>query len=646
MKFEILKSIPINPQVFNLASSYWQWRYLWIVSTVAFCGLGLTYAVLFKKDYWVASQALIVRDEATGAVMRLGRFESQSQMKAAQETVLEMARNPQVVAAALQEVGRPASFFGFFQNTEPPTKSEIEDFAKNFVSVRAPRGSELGTTEVIYLDVKQDSQQRAIQLTSAICDALEKQLKFVRVERAVGVIAELEAAKSVCEAGLAHATTELQNVEVEAGSDLPDLRGLTESSAGGTNRFLLDMVRDELRKTDLKIKTITPDVQLARAALENSDLLLQAADVLSESHPVVANIRRSLSETMVKTATLEGRYTQSHPLVMNSRSAEAALQQNIRDELRRIVDGYEAALANTQQKIRALNAQEQELGQRLNRLAELRGKYSNLTAEVKSRGEKLSQIRNELTETVAARDAAQAASLLTRLDSPVLGEKPVGPGRTTIVGGATVGGLMFGLGVVFLLVPLDGAKTPPNSSQGISYSELVRGRREERNGTKVAYEASSGTLSELPLQPAPDTSVTDNQARTDGSKLNEPATSVGRSNSKSNTPDPADVPSFASGPLKAVDLAIAKAASNIQGVSTGKSSDQAAKASADPSTGRSSNAESVTTVESAIADRDPQSSQITPAKAQPQKPRRVDSIDDVRNLISNALKNHNTGDNT
>lgn len=626
----IPKSFPINPLVSSLATSYWQWRKLWIFTTIGFLGLGLAYAVLLKKDMWVASQALIVRDEATGAVMRLGRFESQTQMKVAQETVLEIARNSQVVEAALKEVGRPAKFFGLMQNNDPPTKSEVEDFAKSCVSVRAPRGAELGTTEMIYLDVKQDSKERAVKLTMAICDALELQLKSVRIERAGGVIQELEAAKSVCEESLQLATEELRKMEVDAGSDLADLRGLSESAVGSTNRFMLDMVRDELRKADLSIKTMTPNVQFAQAAMDNPSLILQAADALTASNPVILKLREGLSEAMVRTSNLEGKFTASHPEVVNARKAETSFRDNIRSELQRIIQGYEAAIGITQQKMQALDQQERELGQRLNRLAELRPKYSNLVAEVKSRSDKLSQIKNELTETMAARDAAGASSLLTRLDNPVLGEKPIGPGRTTIVGGAAVGGLMFGLGVVFLLIPLDTRLTNNNENDNYQNNERNFSANEaqasvERQTVKQGPTRTSAIRptrasenSQSKKANAPLTEVASNS----GSDPTQAALSVlpsaptnndtksgsGKAETRSSEQD------FSTDPLRAVELALAEANNKAK---TNNSATAAAKSL------------------------QPEQAESTAA---PIKPRRADSIDDVRNLISNALKTHTLGE--
>ena len=87
-----------------------KWSWLWVGTAILFGVIGLFYITLLKKDVWVASQGMIVRDEANGAVMRLGRFQSQADMKAAQETIIELAHNPQVIHRALEKIGAEPSF--------------------------------------------------------------------------------------------------------------------------------------------------------------------------------------------------------------------------------------------------------------------------------------------------------------------------------------------------------------------------------------------------------------------------------------------------------------------------------------------------------------------------------------------------------
>jgi polysaccharide biosynthesis transport protein len=77
---------------------------------------------------------------------------------------------------------------------------------------------------------------------------------------------------------------------------------------------------------------------------------------------------------------------------------------------------------------------------------------------------------------MAAQAAATGSSLVTRLDLPETGPYPVGPGRTVITGAGAMGGLMLGLGLVFLGTgaPIDGRREPQQlSSRGEKPRERV-----------------------------------------------------------------------------------------------------------------------------------------------------------------------------
>lgn len=460
-----IRFYPNNP-ILGVLLSFWHWRKLWIGTTVAFAVLGLFYAIALKTDTWVATQGLVVRDEASGGVMRLGRFESQTQMKAAQEMVLEMASSPQVVGKAMSVVGRPAKLFGLIQGSPEFSSAEIESFGKNCVSVRAPRGAELGTTEVIYLEVKDKSQERAMQLAAAICDSLELQLQEVRRTRAQGIIQELEAALSVSEAELARSTDKLKNLELQAGVDLVDLRGLTDSNSGSTNRLMLDLVRDDLRKCELEMQLHRENLDAVQLGLRNPDLLMQITDRLVDSQPTIKKLREGLSEARLRTAQLQGRFSDSHADVRIAKLTEQRFRENLLQELSNSEQAILGAIEYCEMKTAKLNEQESALGRRLNLLADIRADYTNALSEVKSNSEEVQQIRREQTQAMAAKNAASSSSLITRVSTPQLGDRPLGPGRTTIVGGSLIGGLFLGLGLAFLLTPLGGLSHSPISPNG------------------------------------------------------------------------------------------------------------------------------------------------------------------------------------
>lgn len=481
-----------NPQLVKIASSYWQWRMLWIATTSGFAALGLIYVVFLKTDTWVASQALIVRDEANGAVMRLGRFESQTEMKAAQETILEMARNPQVLHDALTALGREPSWTDWLVGERPPTTSEIDDLARNGIQVRAPRGAELGTTEVIYLDVKNESPQRALKLNQAVCDALIDRLQQIRQTRAEGILAELRTTKETAQEQLLRATERLTKMETMAGADLSDLRGMTDSNSGGSGtRQVLDAIKAELRQAELQLHQIQIDLKLAMDSHQNPDQLLLTPSTLVNSQAGLKTLRDGLASATITTSQMKGRYTSTHPLVVASLQAETNIREQLRNELELSIQTLRKDSEIASERVKKLNSQRSQLESRLQNIAHIRADYANVASEVKSRNQQLQESERELVQAQASRDAALTSSLITRLDKPQLGEKPIGPGRSTILAGATVSGLFFGLGVVFLLAPLDGGAS--YGRRRFDYSGLAGRRATDRDPTAESRTATQET---------------------------------------------------------------------------------------------------------------------------------------------------------
>ncbi len=431
-----------------------KWSWLWIGTAVTFGMIGLCYVVLLKKDVWVASQGMIVRDEANGAVMRLGRFQSQADMKAAQETIIELAHNPQVIHRALEKIGAEPSFMMKFGNGSWPSARDVELTAKK-VEVRAPRGAELGTTEVIYLDTKHSSRKRAYDLNVALCDTLEERLQQVRESRADAVLEELTSARDVAKKELDAVTEKLQAIERKAGEDLSDLRGMTDAnSSANSSRNQLDSVKSELRQAETQLRQMTLDLELAEKAFASPEQLL-SPNSLVNSQSGLKKLSEGLADARLNASQLQGRFTENHPLVVAALKAEREIQVRLREELGLARQTLVNDTLLIQRRIATLQEQRDELVARIDVLADIRAEYANLVADVRSRSKVLQDTERQLSEVQAARDAAKSCSLVTRIDTPFSSETPVGPGKTTILAGSTVAGLFFGFGALFLIAPLE-----------------------------------------------------------------------------------------------------------------------------------------------------------------------------------------------
>ncbi len=451
-----MSSLITNPAIRNLFRGVLVWAPLWISTTLIFGCLGLAYVVFFKHDTYLASQALLVRDEATGAVMRLGRFQSQTEMKAAQETILEMAKSQQVVRDALIAVGPPKGLTNWFNWGEYPSKDLVEEIAKNAISVHAPKGTEFGVTEVIYMDVKANSQAKAMSMCQALTDSLESRLQQVRRARADGVLAELTHARDSAKRELEISTGRLHEIESEAGSDLSDLRGMTDMVAGAsTSRAELDQTKNDLRQAEINRQSLIADRELLVRATKDPTSFIVAPGAVLNSQPGLKRLREGLVDAQLSGSQLTGKFTESHPSVIASQSAQSSIVKRFLQELSASIAGVESDIALVDGRIERLENQKKSAQERLAKLADSRAPYANLLSEVKSKVGMLESSERELAEIQAARDSSVSTSLLTRLDSPLVSDRPIGPGKTTIFGLCTIAGLIFGLGIVFVVTPMD-----------------------------------------------------------------------------------------------------------------------------------------------------------------------------------------------
>jgi len=440
--------------------------WLWVAPTIAMT-LGAMVFALVRGEQWEASQALLVRDEAAGNFARPGRFEGTDTMKTFQETVLEVARNREVVRGALQQAGPPP---GYRPAEQWPAAGDLDNTLDD-IRVTAPKGAEFGKTEVIYVSAIGPTRGWAIGLTVAVCDRLEQQLGELRDRRATSVITELEESVRLAQADLGLATARLEAMERDVGSDLGELRALHESSGASAMRGALNQVTAELRDARAAFDSSQQLLNLLRLARQDTLELLATPSRLLDSQPSLRRLKDGLVDAQLTTSSLRGRMREDHPLVVAAVRAEVEVSDNLHTEIEAALRGAAGEHAVLQRSVENLETQQADLQNRLHRLASLRARYGNLVEEVLQRTRTCQQVQQELADARALRNAARSTSLITRFGTPIAGDKPKGPGGLVIVAAGLVGGLATGIGLVVLIVPV-------NSEQRRRWSDYVHaGRR-------------------------------------------------------------------------------------------------------------------------------------------------------------------------
>jgi uncharacterized protein involved in exopolysaccharide biosynthesis len=439
---------------------------LWTVPAVVIALAATAYAML-RADLWQASQGLLVREEAVGNLSKQGRFDSPEARKTAQETLLEIARNERVAAAALGKLPRPA---GRAASAIWPNEDDVQR-AQDSIKVSAPKGTELGRTDVVYLSVCRTSRLEAIALVDALCEQLQSRLQDLRNAKAASVLAELEKTYNLARNDLDLATKKLETLEREVGGDLGELRILNESGAGESNlRSGSNKIKEELRQARAGLEGKKELQKLLLAALADPHQLMAMPSQLLESQPALRRLKDGLVDSQLHTSQILGKMSESHPLAKAAIESERKVRDNLRSELATALEGLDAEIRVSQAQIGSLENQLAEVQRRMDRLAELRARYGNLVADVKQKSQTVDEAARALSDARASQSSAKSTSLLTRLDAPSAGSSPVGPGRAAIVAVGVLGGLIFGIGLLALAGPLQNIR-------GRRWSDYLPGRR-------------------------------------------------------------------------------------------------------------------------------------------------------------------------
>ena len=293
------------------------------------------------------------------------------------------------------------------------------------------------------------------------------------------MIDELAKAVALNEADLETATTRLAELEKSVGEDLSELRNLQELPSGDSDiRRRTVEIENELRHAQNDERNDSELLKLLVAAQQDPNKLLATPNRLLESQPALRRLKEGLVDAQLKSADLVGRLAEEHPMAKAARNSETEIRHNLHDEIASAQQGVEANLKLTSAHVAALEQRLAGEKVRLERIATVRGKYANLTAAVKHRTLLLEASQRDLAAARGAKAAAQISSVITPIDTPDAGVQPTGPSRAVLIAAGVMGGLICGLGVLFLtLQPLPTA-TPANSAYDEDREANSRRRQE------------------------------------------------------------------------------------------------------------------------------------------------------------------------
>ncbi|NOY29029.1 MAG: hypothetical protein GXP28_02290 [Planctomycetes bacterium] len=446
------------------------YRRRWMIPTLVCAVLATTYAV-FMPRYWGASQALVVRGEASSSSSHQpGKFADLYEMRTFQETILELVKSRQVLSETLKSVEQAETG----KIADEPSRREIETFRKR-VDMRPPGGAEFGKTEIFYLNVKDRNSERAGQLVDGLRRQLDLRLRKLRNERSQSLIDELESQVAIV--GKAHdaETSRLVEFETEIGSDLGELRMLHSANSGQSDlRQQVVSLKNESRLAEARTLESEQLLVVLHAAQQAPEQLIAMPSSLLTSQPTLRRLKDGLVDAQLRAARLSGTRTAEHPQVLASIESVNQIRDDLHRELQVAVQGVEIELGLNQDRYATILLQFQDIQRRLDRLAQRRVEYSNRVSAAETSQEVLDQAQKQLSEVRAGQVAAQSVSLVTPIDRPEVGSDPLGLRRASVLAIGSFGGLVLGLGWVFLTV----APVPTGSPESaVGEAKFVRPTR-------------------------------------------------------------------------------------------------------------------------------------------------------------------------
>jgi uncharacterized protein involved in exopolysaccharide biosynthesis len=337
------------------------------------------------------------------------------------------------------------------------------------VKLLPPKGAEFGKTEVFYLTVRDYDRTRAIALNEAIYDHLQTRFQQLRDAKAHSMVDELNKTVVLAKTDLAESTGRLAATEKEVGVDLAELRAMQDIGAGDSAlRRNVEEIRNQLREARTTAKANEELLDVLHDAQTDPGRLVAMPNRLLETQPSLKRLKDGLVDAQLITAKLLGTRSADHPLVQAARQSEEEIGRHLHNELALAIRGMEVEVDLSANRQKHLQDQLATATKRLDRLAEIRASYETQAADNRHRTTLAEHAEQNLAEARAVLAGAKAASLISRIDTPDAGAKPIGPGRAIIALSGILGGLIAGLGVVFMALPTKSPSIAPITKTEVS----------------------------------------------------------------------------------------------------------------------------------------------------------------------------------
>jgi succinoglycan biosynthesis transport protein ExoP len=475
-------------------------RNLWIIFCTTLIGIamGLAY-VLYAPSFYSATAQIILdtrklqvyqqQPVLTDPPMDVASVESQIQILQSKAIALLVVRNLKLANDPTfieQSQGVMSWLFGLlrsrFSLTAPLSDADSSEEVVEAVQQNL-KVARVGVSYVIDINFRSRSQERAVQIANAVADAFladQMESRYQSMQRTA--------------AWLQDRLAELRDQQRNADRSVADFKAKNNIVAANSQ----PIKQGELNLLNNQLVTARNRTSELQAKLDRIEAIIRSSgsattpgapdptvsDTLSS--PVINKLRDKYLDYAAREADYSAKYGSNHYAVVNLRRQIHELRGSILDELRRIAETYKSDLEIAKRHQDDLEKDFASAVTQSGPLQELQGSadsYRTLYDGLMQRY--VQSVQEQSSPNTEAR-------LLTRASPPALksGPKPV-----LIAALASIGGLMFGVGIGVLRQMTDRFFRTPDQVEAALHTECISIVPHAKRRTRPGFGVVSGGAS-------------------------------------------------------------------------------------------------------------------------------------------------------
>ena len=336
---------------------------------------------------------------------------------------------------------------GWFGLEQPSDEDEQERILRDTINVldEHVRIEPVKKTQIVRIHVTSENPKMAARIANAIGNAYIESYMEAKLSLTLSATGWMQGRLTELSEKLRDAEINLQDYREQ--EDLVDLEGVLTISSNELKALTESLV--EVRRKLAISENINR--QLKSGALKTAQDYESLQAVLV--HPLIQGLKQEEAKVQRQVMDMSRRYGPKHPKMISARSELQSIQQNIRDQIRNIVEGvqrdYEIDKANERSLNEAVAIAKKQVQQINRKQFRLRA----LEREVRTNKDLYDAFFKRIQETSATSDLQTANARI--VDKAFTPKVPVKPKKMLIIVLSALLGLMISSGVAFLLEMLN-----------------------------------------------------------------------------------------------------------------------------------------------------------------------------------------------